>query len=147
MSTPEVEELVSKGLTAFNNGHTFLAMNCLEQALRLERSSIICSYLAYCLAVNRQNYDEAIALAREAAAEQPNNPVFCLNLGRVYLLAGRKDEAIRTFRQGLMFGRDEQLIAQLDNLGTRKRPVLRWLPRNHPVNKYLGLLVQRLGLH
>lgn len=146
MSTPEVQELVSKGLTAFNNGHTFLAMNCLEQALHLERSSIVCSYLAYCLAVNRKDYGEAIALAREAVAEQPNNPVFCLNLGRVYLLAGQKDEAIRTFRQGLTFSRDEQIIAQLDALGTRKRPAIRWLSRNHPINKYLGLLQQRLGV-
>jgi tetratricopeptide (TPR) repeat protein len=146
MSTPEFEELVSKGLLAFSNGHTYLAMNCLEAANRLEHSSIVASYLAYCLAVNRTAFDEAITLGREALAEEPNNPVFCLNLGRVYLLAGQKDEAIKTLRQGLVFCRDEQIIAELNAMGTRKRSVVPWLHRNHPLNKYLGLLLHRVGL-
>ena len=146
MVAPEAEEFLSKGLEALSHDHTYLAMNCLEQAMQMERSSIVCSYLAYCLAVNRQRYDEAVVLAREALAEQPNNPEFCLNLGRVLLLAGNKEEAILVFRQGLAFSRDERIIAELTVLGTRKSPVFRSLRRDHPLNKYAGILLTRLGL-
>jgi tetratricopeptide (TPR) repeat protein len=142
----ETEELVAKGLEAFTNGHIYLAMTCLEQAAKHGKTAIICSYLSYCLAANRQQYEEAIRLGHEALGQEPNNPAFCLNLGRVYLLAGRKVEAISTLRQGLAFTKDQQIIAELDKIGTRKPPVFRKLHRDHFLNKYLGLLLSRLGL-
>lgn len=140
------EELVSKALTALQHDHSYLAMVCLEQAATFGHSSIIDSYLGYCLARNRQAYQEAISLGERALHGEPNNPLFCLNLGRIYLLAGQKTEAIRIFRQGLAFSRDEALIAELDRLGTRKVPPLPILPRNHLLNKWLGLIQFRLGL-
>ena len=146
MSTSEYEQLVSKGLEAFSNGHSYLAMTCLEQAVAIQHSSIVASYLGYCLAVNRQEYESAIKLARDAVSEQPNNPDFCLNLGRIYLLAGQYEDAVRMWRQGLMFSRDERIIAELESHGPRKKPLFRQLHRDHPLNKYLGKLFTSLGL-
>lgn len=140
------EELVSKALTALQHGHTYLAMVCLEQAASFGHSSIIDSYLGYCLALNRQAFGEAIRLGERALHEEPNNPLFCLNLGRSYLLAGQKDDAIRTFRQGLAFSRDEALIAELNRLGTRKPTPFPALHRNHLLNKWGGIILARLGL-
>jgi tetratricopeptide (TPR) repeat protein len=139
-------DLVSKALTALHHNHSYLAMVCLEQAATLGHSSIIDSYLGYCLALNRQDYTAAIRLGEAALHQEPNNPLFCHNLGRSYLLAGQKPEAIRIFRQGLAFSRDETLIAELNRIGTRKPAVIPVLPRDHLLNKWLGKLLFRLGL-
>ncbi len=140
------EELVSKALSALQNDHTYLAMACLQQAEALGSSSIIDSYLGYCLALNHQDFPSAIRLGLSALHQEPNNPLFCLNLGRVYLMAGEKTDAVRVFRQGLAFSRDEQLIAELNRLGTRKPPVIVFLHRDNFINVLLGKLLVKLGL-
>lgn len=146
MAQAEAEALLEKGIAALANGHSHLAMSCLEQAMHYGKTPKICSYLAYCLALNCKQFDEAIALGREALEAEPSSPVFCLNLGRVFLLAGRKDEAITVFRQGLAVSRDSALISQLEELGARKPPLFKALPRKHLINKSFGFLASKLGL-
>ena len=146
MKRTDAEELLAKGLEALTHNHTHLAMTCLEQAACYERSSIVLSHLAYCLAVNGRDIGLAIDMANEALAQEPYNPVFCLNLGRIYLLANRRADAIRIFRQGLVYTKDRAIIDELDKLGTRKDPVFSGLHRDHFLNRYLGLLFNRLGL-
>jgi hypothetical protein len=77
---------------------------------------------------------------------EPAQAVHYLNLGRVHLAAGQKAAAIRTLRKGLRFGRSRSIIQELKKLGIRKAPVVASLPRDHPVNKHLGLLFKRLGV-
>jgi hypothetical protein len=72
--------------------------------------------------------------------------VLYLNLGRVHLKAGRKRDAIETVRKGLGFGDSKEAVLFLNTLGTRRKPVLPFLPRRNFLNKYLGLLFSRLGL-
>lgn len=146
MNHSDAEEFLAKGLEALEHGHIHLAMSCLEQAARYERTSIVSSHLAYCMALNGRDMDIAIAMAGEALAQEPYNPAFCLNLGRVYLLAGRREDAVRTFRQGVAYTKDQNLIDELEKLGIRKAPVFRRLHRDHFLNRYLGLLLSRLGL-
>jgi Flp pilus assembly protein TadD len=146
MLAMRADDVVAKGLEAFDHGHTFLAMTCLEQAARTDRSPEIVSRLAYCVALNRRIYDQAIALAREALASEPTSPTFCLNLGRIYVMAGRKEDALAVFRQGLAKGDDPAIIAEIQALGSRKPPVIACLPRGSFINRYLGLILSRLGL-
>lgn len=137
---------LEKGLAALEHGHTYLAMSCLEQAMVSVKSPQVCAKLAYCLAVNNKDMERATRLAREALDAEPDNTSFRLNLGRVLLHAGRKDEAIRVVRQGVSHGSDPELIALLEQLGTRKRPVFPTLPRGHFLNKWAGRLLSWLGL-
>ncbi len=146
MTQTDAEELLAKGLEALAHNHTHLAMTCLEQAACYERTSIVLSHLAYCLAVNGRDIGLAIDMASEALAQEPYNPTFCLNLGHIYLLAGRRGDAVRTFRQGLAYTKDQTIIDELERLGTRKKPVFPGLHRDHFLNRYLGLLFNRLGL-
>jgi len=146
MATAAAVDPLEKGLSALEHGHTYLAMSCLEEAMVSGKTPLLCSHLAYCRAVNNRGLDEAIALAREALDAEPGDTSFRLNLGRILLLAGQKEEAIRVLRQGLYYGSGPELRAQLDQLGTRKSPLFPALPRGHFVNKYSGLLLSRLGL-
>ena len=135
----------AKGLAALEQGHTYLAMSCLEQAMAYGKTPQLCSSLAYCLALNNKGLDKAIELAREALDSEPASTQFTLNLGRILLLAGRKEEAIRVFRQGLSYGRYPDLVEQLERLGTRKKPLFPRLPRGHFANKLSGMILSRLG--
>ena len=146
MSTNEAENLLQKGIEALNNGHSYLAMSCLEQALTYGKYPKLSSYLGYCLALNGRDLDEAIALGYEALETEPNSPAFCLNLGRTLLLADRREDAIRIFRQGLTAARNGALVTELEKLGIRKSAVFPGLARDHFLNKYCGMVLSRLGL-
>jgi hypothetical protein len=57
---------------------------------------------------------------------------------------GYKSEAIRYLRRGLMIDPGHgALAAELEQLGRRQLPVLQFLPRNHPVNRWLGRMRHR----
>lgn len=74
MSSENAEKLVAEGIEALANEDHQLALNSLERALKLERTPLTGSCLAYCLAKVRENYSEAIPLAREAVDREPENP-------------------------------------------------------------------------
>jgi len=145
MDAVVAEEFVSKGLAALDNGHTHLALVCFERAFEIDRRPLVCSFLGFCIATARGEVAKGIALCREAVEKEGTNSRHYCNLGRVLLLAGQKDEAIQVFRQGLRFGRDEEIIRELNALGTRKPPVFPSLGRNHFLNKWLGIVLDRLG--
>ncbi len=119
MNAAEADELVAKGLMSLEHDHTHLALVCFERAVEVERSPLVRSSLGYCLAAARGELEKGAALCREAVDDEPNNTLHYRNLGRVLLLAGRKDEALQVFRQGLGVGRDAGIIRALDRLGTR----------------------------
>jgi tetratricopeptide (TPR) repeat protein len=146
MAAADAAEWFSKGIEALGHDHVYLARTCFEHATKEERTPRSCSYLALCQAKTRGKFDDAIDLAREAIAAEPGNSLHYLNLGRVFLLAGMKGEAIEVFREGLKRERNAEVVTELERLGTRKAPPLPSLHRNHPLNKYLGILLARLGL-
>jgi tetratricopeptide (TPR) repeat protein len=72
-------------------------------------------------------------------------PVLYLNLGRTYLVAKNKKTAIETFRKGLVFDNENKdLLQEMRKLGIRRKPVVRFLARSHPINKYIGMILHRL---
>lgn len=136
----------AKGLTALQHNHLYLALNCFEQAMLLERTPECCSYMAYCIAKARNNYDEATMLAREALAKEPTNSLHYLHLGRILLMARKRQEALEVYRNGIPYDSSGDIIIELERLGRRSPPVFSRLHRDHPLNKYSGLALSRLGL-
>lgn len=73
-------------------------------------------------------------------------PLFYLNLGRAYLAAGRKKEAVEAFRKGRTYDHNnEDILWEFKKLGIRKRPAIPLLERSNPLNKYIGVILHRLG--
>ena len=104
------------------------------------------SYLGYCIARQRGQHRKGLELCQESLALEPDNPAHYLNLGRVYLAKGDKAEALRYWREGMVKGGSPELTQQLERLGTRNRPAIPVLARQNPLNRYLGILLSRLGL-
>lgn len=146
MYREEAQQLIEKGREALASEHEYLAQTCFEKAIRMEWSPVACSYLAYCRAKVKGSYREAILLARKALDADPGNPVHYGNLGRILLLAGEMVEGIAMLRQGLQHGEDIDILKELERLGIRNRPIFKNLPRHHPLNKFPGILLSRLGM-
>ncbi|HYS44286.1 MAG TPA: tetratricopeptide repeat protein, partial [Geobacteraceae bacterium] len=88
----------------------------------------------------------ALLLCEEAMEDDPGNSLHYLNRGRVLVAAERKREAIKSFRDGLLYGKNVLIKKELDMLGWRKPPVVSGLGREHPVNIWLGKILVTLRL-
>jgi len=142
----KLERLLEKGVEAISQGKMTSALSYFEKALNLGNSPVISSYFAFCIAKERGQISKAISLCSEAVRNDPQNPIHYLNLGRIYLLAGIKFDAVKILREGVKYEENQQIIDELNRLGTRKRPIFPFLKRSNPLNKYLGILLRKLGL-
>jgi tetratricopeptide (TPR) repeat protein len=99
------------------------------------------SYYGFALAMRRQRLADAVRYCREAVDREPLRGDWYLNLGQVYLVCGEKPLAVRAFARGLQAEPGHRRLSQaFKRLGIRRRPVIRFLSRTHPVNRYLGWL-------
>lgn len=142
----DFEKLVSKGEEAINSRDTVSALSFFERAISLQDTPLCRSYLAFCIAKERGQYKKGISLCEEAIKEEPTNAVLYLNLGRIYLLLHQRDEAMKIFREGLQYEEHRQLVDELIKLGMRKSLIFPFLKRSNPLNRFLGLLLAKLGL-
>jgi tetratricopeptide (TPR) repeat protein len=137
--------LLNKGNQALSSGDTLVALLQFETAHAIEQQPTIKSKLAYCLAIERRQFQQAMHLCREALEIDPGNPEHYYHLGRIYIIAGQKRRAIKTLRKGLKFKRHQGIIDELTRLGARKEVVFSSLPREHILNRSAGLLLSKLG--
>lgn len=135
-----IDELVQLGVEALEAKNHAAAHRYLLAALNRRRTPEHLSLYALALARHTGNIRTAVALCQEAVKMEPKNPDHFLRLGNIYLLAGRKKEAIRSLQLGLRVGKSPAITRLLQALGHRERPVLPFLSRGNPLNKYLGKL-------
>jgi tetratricopeptide (TPR) repeat protein len=128
------------------------ALRILNEALEhYPDDPFILSYYGCLEAVANKNYTLGIETCEMALENLKQRvpfgqeffyPVFYLNLGRAYLAAGRKDEAIGAFNRGIQIdGENKDLIWEIKKLGTRRKPAIPFLKRSNPLNKYIGMLL------
>ena len=142
----EAEKLFAKAVEALAADAVPSALALLERGLKLHDNRAWYSYLGYCIAKERGQQMKGIDLCKASLELEPENPAHYLNLAKLYLVAGNKKESLLVLRKGMSVGESAGLVALLDKIGTRKPPVLSFLPRSNPLNKLLGLLLERLRL-
>lgn len=140
-----LQEMVEKGLKALQRNDTLVALMHLENAVQAHPLPGIQSALAYCLACERRQFQQAQQLCQAALAKEPSNPEHYFHLGRIYLLARQKRRAILTFRRGLKCKRYQPIIDELHRLGLRRDPTFTSLAREHFLNRSAGKLLAKLG--
>ena len=97
------------------------------------------SSYALALARVRGEFMQALSLARTAVHQECYNPDLYLNLARIYLNFNFKPEAVRFIKRGLMIDpKHSSLREAMGVLGSRRSPALKFLPRDHPLNRILG---------
>jgi tetratricopeptide (TPR) repeat protein len=86
---------------------------------------------------------QAISLLKKGSSfgEDMLYPAFLLNLGRAYVAAGRKKDALEAFEKGLKYDNNNRDIQmELRAMGSRKKAPVPFLDRSNPINKYIGLM-------
>jgi tetratricopeptide (TPR) repeat protein len=146
MSHDELSQLLKQGVMAAEQGNTIVALVHLEEAVKREASPVAASYLGYCLAREQRQMQKALNLCADAIRREPGNSLHYLNLGRIYLAAGQKPRAIHAWRKGLKLDRNPRIQTAIRQLGVRKPPPISALDRQHPLNKYLGLILTKVGM-
>ena len=137
---------ITRGLQALGQDKTLEALVHFEHADRLGRTPLTASCLGYCLAREHRQLQQGLALCFAALRQEPGNPLLYLNLGRVHLLAGQRLKAITVLKKGHRLPGGEMVRPHLSSLGLRKAPVFKSLDRDHPLNKFGGKLLTRIGL-
>ena len=115
---------------------------------------LILSYCGCIEAILNKNYTHGIEVCSKAIKliklKMPYGhefyyPVLYLNLGRTYLASGNKKYAVEAFQKGLIFDdNNKDLLQEVKKLGLRRKPIVGFLPRCHPINKYIGIMLHRL---
>jgi tetratricopeptide (TPR) repeat protein len=129
-----------------DRSNVLAALGCLERALAVWDDPLWYSRLGFCVAKERGHLTQAYELCRSAIAHDPKNPLHYLYLGKVQLIAGNLYDALQTLRQGMALGGLPEIEKTLASIGTRRPPVIASLSRDTLVNKYLGILLGRLGM-
>jgi len=102
------------------------------------------SYLGLITALAEKKYRNGATICEKAIKMEFYNPVFYLNLGKVYVAGGYKLKAIDAFYNGLKTdGNHAGIITELKKMGLRRKPVIPFFTRTHVLNKYLGLLLRK----
>ena len=142
------DEHYRQGLALLETGRPPEAYEHLSRAyLASPQEPAYRSAYALGLALIRGQFLGAVELARGAVREEFYNPELYLNLARIYEAFGFKAEAIRYLKRGLMVDPEAGTLRHmLDRFGVRRRPPLRFLPREHIVNRVLGKLQARVAL-
>lgn len=159
--TKKLEENRKK-IEYFDAIKKLLAIRNKKQALKILNDALeefpedpfILSYYGCLKAVVEKKYDEGTKICQMALekldpvaphGEESLYATFYLNLGRAYLAGGQRERAIEVFNDGLKIDKsNHDLLWELKKLGTRRKPVITFLSRSNPINKYLGIMFSRL---
>jgi len=141
----EAIQVFRSGLAHMRDGQSFEALAAFRQAAAMEpQNPYFLSYYGLALGQASRNWDEAEALCMAALRKRRQIPQLYLNLAELYRSGGRVADAVETLNDGLRYtARDSRLVEALRYFGVRRAPVLSFLGRNHPLNRYLGRMRHR----
>jgi tetratricopeptide (TPR) repeat protein len=142
------ENAFRRGLAALFDGDAAAAADLFQSAILIEVQHGVkgpqMRYLSYYGLSRAQAFGatpQAIQACETAARRDFFNPDLLLNLGRVYLLAGKTTKALAAFHRGLELApRHKGLLTEFKRIDRREPPPLGLVSRSHPLNKMLGKL-------
>ncbi|MCE5195447.1 MAG: hypothetical protein LLF28_08395 [Nitrospiraceae bacterium] len=148
------EEYVTSVKTLLAKKNHKSALELLNEGLLVYPDDpFLLSYYGCFVAVVNKNFKLGIEICKRAIQELDIRmpfgqeffyPFFYLNLGRVYIAAGRKQNAADIFRKGLKIDASNyDIIAELKKLGIRGKLPVPFLKRSNPLNKYLGMFIHK----
>lgn len=97
------------------------------------------SYFGLCVAHVEADFTRAVQICRQAVDACRNKPILHVNLGRVYRLRGDNRAAYNQFQLAWRLDRRHPATAsELTRMGIRRPPFVRFLRRDHWMNRHLG---------
>ena len=139
------ENHFKKGLAALVDHNYRDASECFRRAVEIDQARSkrpdlrYLSYYGLSLAKAGLSLNEGVRVCRAAVSKDRNHPVLWLNLGRVYRAAGKTSQALEALDRAARIAPDNSALArELAEVDRRGAPILKTLPRTHPLNVLLG---------
>jgi tetratricopeptide (TPR) repeat protein len=139
--------------TVFKRGLEMYRLGLLRDAARefrrlIEDGSTDPRHLSYCgllIGISERNVQEGLKLCEKAVEEAYYDPEMYLNLATLHARTGKRSRATQVLLKGLRVDPENPaLLRQIARVNPRSAPMLPFLSRKHPLNKYLGLARSRL---
>jgi predicted Zn-dependent protease len=142
------EQFFRKGYACLSEGRAAEAARHFLTAIQLEREHGVrrpemryLSHYGVALALSRGPSPEAIDACETAVERDPENPDLRENLARVLLLAGARGQGLRVASEGATLEPGHAGLRRLLRGSERRaRPPVRFLGRDHLLNRLLGRL-------
>jgi tetratricopeptide (TPR) repeat protein len=137
----------------FRRGLSLCRKGMLSQASAIfqhlvDDGSDLPSHLSYCgllTAIVHGKQSEGLALCERALCFGALEPDIVLNLARVYERCGERQKALNLLRRALRDKpRHRGLLKRINRLSPRRRRPLRFLHRDHFLNKQIAILLAKM---
>jgi len=142
--SPLTSVMLEKGLEACRKGEWGIGLRYLGDIAQTGSGSLpglFYSYLGYGIARYQDRVEEGLKLCQHSIKVEFYQPENYVNLARTYLLSNDRSGVVRTVRSGLKIDpQNPELLELYNDLGIRKLPVLSFLSRSNPINRFLGNL-------
>jgi tetratricopeptide (TPR) repeat protein len=150
-------EYLNEARSLLKKGKDKMAFQLLKEGLEVYPNDLLLlSYYGAVYSKVEKKARDGVRICRDAISKLESKvsvncellyPIFYLNLGKAYLGANKKKEAIRSFNIGLKSDPTNTAInEEIKKLGKRKNPIFPFLERGNPLNKYMGLLISKIGI-
>jgi tetratricopeptide (TPR) repeat protein len=89
---------------------------------------------------------QRLMLRGDIEEDEKLKAVLYLNLGRAYSAAGKRKDAYDTLNKGLLLDiQNDDIMAELQKMGIRKKKPLPFLERANPLNNFFGKMLRKPG--
>jgi tetratricopeptide (TPR) repeat protein len=136
-----------QGQRSFRQGDFATALACFKAAYQATADVHVYAhlYMSYLgLTQVLLNDVSGLNLCRRAAAEENRRGEVFENLARAELKLGHRRQACDALRRGLKVDRANPALKALrEEMGMRRNPVLGFLDRDNPLNRFLGKITYR----
>lgn len=154
MPITPAENAFRKGLERLTKGEPVEATALFESAIRIERDRGTArpqmrylSFYGLSAAMAQRATPETIQACEMAAEKDFFDAQLHLNLGRVYLIAGKTSKALAALERGLQVAPgNKALRSEFARANRRGRLPIPWLRRGHFLNCWLGKLRHSMAM-
>lgn len=148
--TIRVPPRIKEGISLVDQGKLKQAQDIFEGYLEVESNSALAlSYAGYLESKISGRPEEGLERCIKARSLDPREALICLNLSKAYLAVGNRYQCVKALEKGLKIPspHHNKLERFLNVIGVRRRPLVGFLDRNHPINDLWGRLTWKLKRH
>lgn len=141
-----VSKLMEEGISLLKRGRTSKARVSFEQARQIEPDNAMAlSYMGVLLALADKNFKDGEDYCFRAVMKNMQSAQLHANLAWVYHLQGKRKSAVESIDAALQRDANNSDALRIRGLmGSRQDPPLRFLSRNHPINRSIGKVLHKL---
>ena len=144
LDSQKLKELAEKGIELCQRNRWKEGLPYLAQVAEADHADdtlpeTFYSYLGYGISIVENRLKEGLLLCEHSVKMNFLSSENFANLAAVHLLSKNRIKALKAIEKGLALdAQHPSLIKQMHKMGWRRPPVIGFLNRDNPLNKYLG---------